>query len=162
MAAEGKKINGRILAILVAAPIFISLVLGLIGALAEGFSYEWYMIFAGAALGSGLVLVVCAIIAKNRPMNLVGAFLFAIGFPAVLARYAGISAWAAIIIGLIILIFCIILSFLVGMRVAPPADNEKPEYKNYLERRAEQKAKEEEEAKPQEEIVFKRYDDDNK
>ena len=46
-----------------------------------------------------------------------------------------------------------------GMRVAPPADNEKPEYKNYEERKAEQKAKEAEETKPQEEIVFKRYDD---
>ena len=161
MATEGKKLNKRIFAALIVVPCLISIALTIIGALVDGFDYEWYMLFAGAALGVGLVLVAYAVICKNRPMNLVGGVLLAIGLPSVLARYAGISALVAVLIGLAVLALCLLLAFLTGMRVAPPADNEKPEYKNYEERKAEQKAKEAEEAKPQEEIVFKRSDDNN-
>jgi len=155
------KFNKRVFAALIVLPVLISVVLTLIGALVDGFDYEWYMMFAGAALGVGLVLIAYALMCKNRPMNLVGGVLFAIGLPSVIARYAGIPAWAAILIGFIVLLACLFLAFVTGMRVAPPADNEKPEYKNYQERRAEQQAKEAEEAKPQEEIVFKRSDDNN-
>ena len=162
MATEGIKFNKKIFLALIVAPILLSIILTIIGALVDGFDYGVGMLFAGAALGVGLVLIAYAIICKNRPMNLVGGVLFAIGLPCTLAIYAGISAWVAVLIGLAVLVLCLLLAFVVGMRVAPPADNEKPEYKNYLERRAEQQAKEAEEAKPQEEIVFKRSDDDNK
>ena len=159
MATEKKKFNKRVFAALIIAPCLVSIVLTIIGAIDDGFGYEWYMLFAGAVFGVGLVLVIYAVVCKNTPMNLVGSPLLAIGLPSVLARYAGIGALVAVLIGFLTLVFCLFLVFVTGMRVAPPADNEKPEYKNYEERKAEQKAKEAEETKPQEEIVFKRYDD---
>lgn len=161
MTTDQKKLNKRIFAASIIAPCLISIVLTIIGALVDGFDYEWYMMFAGALLGVGLVLVIYAIICKSSPMNLVGSPLLAIGLPCVLARYAGIGAWVAVLIGFVVLVLCLLLVFLTGMKSAHPADNEKPEYKNYEERRAEQKAKEAEEVKPQEEIVFKRYDDND-
>lgn len=158
-----KKMNVKLLGILLLSVWLLSFLLVVIDALSSGFGYAWYMGFAGAGLGMGIILFTYAIIYKNALFNAIGTILVAACVSFFLLRYVNFAGngWLIAIIALLIIVVGIICRVTFSMKTNYEGDNESPEYKHYEERRAEQQAKEVEqkEQNPEKDIVFKKYDD---
>ena len=131
-----KKMNTLVTSIVTFSCLLIVLINGLAG------DYANYDILAGifsAFALNGIYYTVCSIIKKANITLISGAICLLIGVEGLLIKYAVFSEmiWAYILVPVLIVALAIVVRSLSGNVSAYTADNEKPGYKSYRERKAE-------------------------
>ena len=135
-----KKMNTLVTSITLFGCLLVVLINGLAG------NYASYDILAGIfsvfAL-NGIYYTVCSIIKKANITLIGGAICLLIGVEGLLIKYAvfGDMIWAYFVVPVLVIAFALIIRSVSGNVSAYTADNEKPGYKSYRERKAEEENK---------------------
>lgn len=134
----------RITAIINISILVISIVLSIIASTQESFTYDFLTALLVAVLAIGLVYFTESIIYRKAWLWNLGLFLVLLGgipLPFKMDWYAKAGTWTVLGITFIVILCMIGVRFALKIQTAESqADNRKPEYKSYHDRKAEAEA----------------------